>query len=274
MKKFFVAVTLCALMASGAFAKGFEAITLLDMQSDADVSMLVNSEGKPLSDADKERVAKYFTDGKIYGPILAFLVRIGGNEILFDTGLPDGHVAAELKKQGLAPEDVKIILLTHLHPDHFGGLLTPDGEATFPNAEIYVSRVERAYWVDEAKDKDVINALDKYNGRVHVFDFDDEVMPGVKAMETSGHTPGHVSFMLEQDGEKLLILGDLIHLPAIQLPIPEMAVIYDVDPKKAIETRKRIFDYVSENNIPVAGMHVPFPGTMKIKKVDGGYEEY
>ena len=165
-----------------------------------------------------------------------------------DKYFPDGHVAEEARKNGLAPEDVKIILMTHLHPDHFGGLVTTEGKAQFPNADIYVSRVERTYWVDE-------------------------VMPGVKAMDTSGHTPGHVSFMLEQDGENMMILGDLIHFPAIQLPIPEVAVVFDVDPAKAIQTRKRVFDFVSENNISVAGMHIPFPGIMSIKKAAEGYEE-
>ncbi len=106
-----------------------------------------------------------------------------------------------------------------------------------------------------------------------MFEPGDEVMPGVKAMDTSGHTPGHVSFMLEDDGQKTLILGDLIHFPSIQLPNPDVAVVFDVDPAKAVQTRRRVFDYVSENNIPVAGMHVPFPGMLKLKKSGTGYEQ-
>ena len=252
-------------MPSCAFAGGIDITTLLDVQAEETTAVLVS--------ADSEQAAKYFPDGKIYGPVLAFLVRIGGNKIIFDAGLPDGHVAEETRKNGLAPEDVKTILMTHLHPDHFGGLVTPEGKAQFPNANIYVSSVERDYWLDEVKDKDVTHALKQYAGRVHVFGFGDEVMPGVKAMDTSGHTPGHVSFMLEQDGEKMIILGDLIHFPAIQLPIPEVAVVYDVDPAKAVQTRKRVFDYISENNIPVAGMHIPFLGIISIKKAAEGYEE-
>lgn len=193
---------------------------------------------------------------------------------LFDAGLPDGHVAAELAKNGIAPEELKLILMTHLHPDHFGGLVTPEGRAQFPNAELYVSRTERNFWVEQVKDKDVIHALAQYEGRVHLFEPEDEVMPCVKAVDTSGHTPGHVSFMIENDGDKLLILGDLIHFPAIQLPIPEVAVVFDVDPAKAVETRRRIFDFVSGNNIQVAGMHVPFPGTMKLRKAGEGYESF
>ena len=161
---------------------------------------------------------------------------------------------------------MKTILLTHPHRDHYGGLVDASGKAAFPNAAVYVSRAERAYWVDEKKDVNVIHALAQYAGRVHEFEPGDKVMPGVKALDTSGHTPGHVSFLLKNGRETLLILGDLIHFPRIQLPLPEVAVRYDVDPDKAVQARKRIFDYACENKIPVAGMHIPFPGTLKLKK--------
>ncbi|MBQ9582140.1 MAG: MBL fold metallo-hydrolase [Synergistaceae bacterium] len=286
MKKFFAVLALCVLaLALSALCVGaaeqaakFEIVTLLDLEAQETTAVLANAEGKLLNDVDPEFVAKYFPDGKITGTIMAFLARIGGNEILFDAGLPDGHVAAELAKNNIKPEELKIILMTHLHPDHFGGLVMPDGTASFPNAQLYVSKIERDYWVNEVKDKDVIYALEQYKGRVHVFDINEnaadfdkfnEVMPGVKAINTSGHTPGHVSYMLEQSGEKLLIIGDLMHFPTIQLPNPEVAVVFDVDPAKAIQTRKKVFDYVSENNIKIAGMHLPLPGFLKIKKAYG-----
>ena len=120
----------------------------------------------------------------------------------------------------------------------------------------------------------MIRALDQYAGRVHVFEFGDKVMPGVKALDTSGHTPGHTSFMLKSGKDKLLVIGDLIHFSRIQLPLPDVAVRYDVDPAKAVQARKRIFDYACEKNIPMAGMHVPFPGMLKLKKAGTGYEEY
>ena len=100
------------------------------------------------------------------------------------------------------------------------------------------------------------------------------LMPGVKALDTSGHTPGHVSFLLKSGKDKLLVIGDLIHFSRIQLPLPEVAVKYDVDPAKAVQARKRIFDYACEKRIPMAGMHVPFPGMLKLKKAGAGYEEY
>jgi len=254
------------LVSSSAWAEGIEIITLFDKRSNPDTSLLIG--------ADEGQIAGYFPEGKLSGNILAFLVKMKGREIIFDTVLPDGHVAAELQKNGVAAGEVKTILLTHLHRDHFGGLVDAGGRAAFPNAEIYVSRAERTYWVDEIKDQNVIHALAQYAGKVHVFEPGDEVMPGAKALDTSGHTPGHVSFMLENGRKKLLVLGDLIHFPRIQLPLPEVTVRYDVDPAMAIQARKRILDYASENRIPVAGMHIPFPGIFKVKKAGTGYEAY
>lgn len=265
VKKLFAVLLFCLLVSSSAWAGEIETISLFDKQTTPDFSVLVG--------ADEGQKAKYFPDGKITGNILAFLVKIKGRVILFDTGLPDGQITAELKKNGVAAGDVKTILLTHLHRDHFGGLVNTEGKASFPNAHVYVSRAERSYWVDEKKDLNVIHALAQYEDRVHVFEFNDEVMPGVKSLDTSGHTPGHTSFMLESGKEKLLIIGDLIHFPRIQLPLPEVAVKYDVDPARAIQARKRIFDYAIDNKIPMAGMHMPFPGTFILKKAGAGYEE-
>ena len=266
MIKFLAALLFCICTSVSAWAGNMETVTLFDKQSHPDTSLLVG--------ADAEQKAKYFPDRKMEGNVLAFLVKIKGREILFDTGLPDGRIAAELKKNGRTAGDVKTILLTHLHRDHYGGLVDASGKAAFPNAAVYVSRAERAYWVDEKKDPNVINALAQYAGRVHEFEPGDKVMPGVKALDTSGHTPGHVSFLLKNGRERLLILGDLIHFPRIQLPLPEVAVRYDVDPTKAVQARKRIFDYACENRIPVAGMHIPYPGRLKLKKTGTGYETY
>ena len=266
MIKFLAALLFCVCTSVSAWAGNMETVTLFDKQSHPDTSILMG--------ADAEQKAKYFPDGKMEGNVLAFIVKIKGREILFDTGLPDGRIAAELKKNGRAAGDVKTILLTHLHRDHYGGLVDASGKAAFPNAAVYVSRAERAYWVEEKKDVNVIHALAQYAGRVHEFEPGDKVMPGVKALDTSGHTPGHVSFFLKDGRERLLILGDLIHFPRIQLPLPEVAVRYDVDPDKAVQARKRIFNYACENKIPVAGMHIPFPGTLKLKKTGTGYEAY
>ena len=257
MTKIISALVISIFMASCACAGGLAVTTLIETQGQSDTGLLLNA-----SDSLK---AEYFPDGKMPSQILAFWV----NGILFDAGLRAGNIPAELAKNGVAPENVKTILITHLHADHFGGLVDSEGKAAFPNAEVYVSKPEYDYWVSELKNEAVISALKLY--RVNQFAFGDEVVAGVRAIDTSGHTPGHVSFLVESGGDKIIIAGDIMHFQTIQLPHPEVAVRYDVDPVKAVQSRKFLLDYAAWKNIPVAGMHIMIPGIISVTKSGEGY---
>lgn len=264
MVKIICALIVSVLTASSAFAGSIETLTLIDTQGQSDTALLVNA-----SDTLK---SEYYPSGKMPSQILAFYVKFAGQEILFDTGLRDGNIPAELAKNGTAPENVKTILITHLHPDHFGGLVNSEGKAQFPNAEVYVSKPEYDYWVNELKNEAVISALAQY--KVKLFAFGDEVVSGVKAVDTVGHTPGHTAFLIEAGSDKLIVAGDIMHFPEIQLPNPDVAVKYDVDPVKAVQSRKFILDYAAWKNIPIAGMHITPPGVIQVKKSGNGYEKY
>ena len=264
MIRIIFAFLISVLIASNASAGSITLLSLLDTQGQSGTELLVNA-----SDSQK---AEYYPSGKMPSQILAFYVKFNGLGVLFDAGLRDGHVAAELSKNGIKPEDVKTILITHLHGDHFGGLVNSEDKAEFPNAEIYVSEPERDYWVNDVKNEAVISALSLY--KVHTFQFGDEPVNGIRAIDTSGHTPGHVSYLIEADGEKLIIAGDIMHFPEIQLPHPDVAVKYDVDPVKAVQSRKFLLDYAAWKNIPVAGMHITPPGVISVKKTGEGYEKY
>ena len=257
MTKLVTIMLLLALTAGTACAAGISAVSLLDVQGENDSALLIG--------ATDEQKAQYLTDGKVKSQILAFWV----NGVLYDAGLRDGHIVSELAKNGVKASDVSTILITHLHPDHFGGLVDAEGKAAFPKAEVYVGKVERDYWVDELKNENVIQALGLYP--VRTFGFGDEVIPGVKAMETSGHTPGHVSYLIEADGEKFIVAGDIMHFPEIQLPVPDVAVRYDVDPEGAVRSRKFLLDYAAWRGIPIAGMHITPPGIIRVKKSGDGY---
>ena len=261
MTKIIFALTVSVLMASCAFAGGLEVTTLVETQGQSDTGLLLNA-----SDSLK---AEYFPEGKMPSQILAFWVKVGDNGILFDTGLRAGNIPEELAKNGVSPENVKMILLTHLHGDHYGGLVNSEGKASFPNAEVYVSKPEYDYWVNELKNEGVISALKMY--RVNQFAFGDEVVAGVRAIDTAGHTPGHVSFLAESGGDKIIIAGDIMHFQTIQLPHPDVAVKYDVDPVKAVQSRKFLLDYAAWKNIPVAGMHIMIPGIISVTKSGEGY---
>ena len=259
MFRLLTAVLISALMVSSANAS-INVISLLDVQGENDSGLLIGA-----TDAQK---SQYLTDGKVKSQILAFWV----NGVLYDAGLRDDHIVKALYKNNVLSSDVKNILITHLHGDHFGGLLDAEGRANFPNAAVFVSKPEYDYWVNELKNENVINTLNLYP--VHTFAFGDEVIPGVRAMDTSGHTPGHVSYLVESDGEKLIVAGDIMHFPEIQLPVPDVAVKYDVDPVKAVQSRKFILDYAAWKNIPVAGMHITPPGIIHVKKSGEGYEKF
>ena len=261
MTRIIFALVISMFMASCAFSSGFTTTTLIETQGQSDTGLLLNA-----SDSLK---AEYFPDGKMPSQILAFWVDFGDRGILFDTGLRAGNIPSQLAENGVNPEDVKTILLTHLHGDHYGGLVNAEGKATFPNAQVYVSKPEYDYWVNELKNDGVISALKLY--RLNQFAFGDEVVPGVRAIDTSGHTPGHVSFLVEHDGGKIIIAGDIMHFQTIQLPHPEVAVKYDVDPVKAVQSRKFLLDYAARKHIAVAGMHIMLPGVLDITKSGEGY---
>ena len=267
MQKFFAFAMFFMLMAaSGASASSIEITPLLERQGTGDTALLIGA-----SDGQK---AEFIPDGALKSQIFAFYANVNGRGILFDTGLRNGNISKRLAEKGTLPSDVKTILLTHLHPDHFGGLVDGNGKAAFPNAEIYVSGIERDYWVDELKNENVIEALDLYKDKIHLFEFGDEIFDGIKAIDASGHTPGHTVFDIKSGGDELLIVGDILHFIEIQLPIPDVSVKYDADPEKAKESRKKILDYASENEIKIAGMHVQSPGIIEVRKNGDGYEKF
>jgi len=264
MQKIFIAALFfICISASACFANIIEVTSLLERQGKNDTSLLIG--------ATEEQKAKFIPNEEVQSQIFAFYVKVPGREILFDTGLKNGNITKRLEENGVKNSDIKTILLTHLHPDHFGGLVDGEDKAAFPNAEVYVSRIEHDYWVNELKNENVIKALNLY--KVHIFEFGDEIFDGIKALDASGHTPGHTVFDIKIDGEELLIAGDIMHFIEIQLPVPDVAVKYDVDPAQAIKSRKKILDYAAKNKIKIAGMHIQDPGIIQIKKVNDGYEK-
>lgn len=218
-----------------------------------------------------------------------FLIRSGGRTALVDTGCGTnmkptvGFLMSNLAAAGVKPEEIDTILMTHLHPDHFSGLSTPDGKRLFPNAEVKLHADERAYWYDDAimnrvEDPvrrkmfftDARDQLAPYADRTSTFT-KGEVFPGVTALPLPGHTPGHTGFMVASGNRSLLIWGDIVHVPELQVPRPETTMLVDVDPPRGIETRRRIFDQVAADKQAIAGMHLHFPALAYMTKDGGDY---
>lgn len=200
-----------------------------------------------------------------------FLLKRNGKQILADTGYGGsrGALTARLGQLEIAPEKIDFILLTHMHGDHIGGLIDAAGKAVFPTTTILVSAPELAFWQKASGSGGELarKVLTAYAGRVKSFQYGDEVLPGIRALDAAGHTPGHTVF----DTGSLLIVGDLLHAAAIQLPKPELCASYDMDPEKSVQTRRRFLDLAADAKRPVAGMHLPAPGIVLIHRSGNGY---
>lgn len=194
--------------------------------------------------------------------ISCFLMQTEDGQILFDAGLgaPISQLLPKLAEKGIKPEDLKLIYLTHLHPDHIGGLLKDD-KVVFPNAEVYVNRLEAEAWMNmpEERSAGARQALEAYKSHLHQFEAGDTLQGGVVSIAAYGHTPGHTIF---QKGN-VLIIGDLLHGAALQLKHPEFSPFFDMNPEEATATRIRILEYVNENGLTMYGMHLPAPGSIE-----------
>lgn len=219
-----------------------------------------------------------------------YLVYSAGRLALIETGSGDyllptaGKLQRNLRAAGVDPADIDTVMLTHMHPDHSAGLTDPKtGQKFFPNAELVAHENEPKHWRDDAamgradaRAKTLYfqcarEQIAPYHNQTRTFADSVEVFPGVTAMPLHGHTPGHSGYMIASEGQSLLIWGDIIHVPEVQVPRPEVTMVFDTDPQQAAATRKRTFDMVATDRQLIAGMHVHFPGFAHLVKQGDGY---
>lgn len=220
--------------------------------------------------------------------INSYLINTGTNLILIDTGKSgptSGHLLKNLQAAGYHPEQVDMILLTHLHSDHVGGLLTPEGTMVFPNAQIFVSKVEADYWLNpDIAAKAPANrqlaftqanaaiAPYKAKGKFHTFAANEVLIAGITAIPTPGHTPGHTSYLVSSKQQHLLVWGDIIHNYALQFSHPQITASFDMDGREAVITRGKLLHMAAaESNFWIAGAHLPFPGMGRVRAEKPGY---
>lgn len=238
---------------------------LIESMQIGEIEITLLSEGSQagnteiLLNTSPEDLAKYLPGNTYTSAVNAFLISTPEGCILVDTGF-GRQLFNNLEKINVSPTEIKAVLLTHMHGDHIGGLVR-NNQVAFPNADIYVNTKEMDFW----KGKKEADILAFYKNRVKVFDPDqwnqeNTLLKDVSPIAAYGHTPGHTMYMIQSNNEKFLIWGDLTHVMPIQLPVPDAAVTYDVDPVQAVKTRKEVFARLANDpNIWVGGMHIPHP---------------
>ena len=230
------------------------------------------------------------------GPYNPIVINTGTKLALVDTGTGDegfksskginGRLPLSLAAAGIDPASIDAVIISHYHGDHINGLLKADGSLAFPNAEILVPATEHKFWMDDGemsratKPRVVFgfkNTRRVFSGevlkRVRTYDWNKQVIGGVTAIATPGHTPGHSSHVVSSGGKSVYVQADVTHAPFLFARHPEWHFMLDVDPVAAEATRRKVYDMLVADRMLVQGFHYPFPSVGHVEKSGAGYRE-
>ncbi|MEO0372064.1 MAG: MBL fold metallo-hydrolase [Pseudomonadota bacterium] len=227
---------------------------------------------------DAALAAGGITGDALPAPITAFLLQSDDRTILIDAGFGDldmfgpdfGRVFSGLHALDVAPGDVDLIIVTHAHPDHIGGMMS-GGSAAFPNAEVAITQAELDFWGDAgimAQAPEEAQGLFQlaqgvygaYGDRLIPVADGTEVAPGITLELSPGHTPGHALVHIDGGSRELLMVADTLHSAVLHTALPDVGFGFDTDSAQAAASRRRVFDRAAADNLLIAGTHLPFPG--------------
>jgi len=221
-------------------------------------------------------------------PFTITFVKTGGRTIMFDAGTgaqlapTAGRLAANMKAAGISADEIDTVIVTHFHPDHIFGLMAKDTNAQiYPDAEIIVPAAEYDYWTDEG----IVASLPKRRQglakriqatfpkwtNITRFEGEKEVTPGISAIPSHGHTPGHSIFAVGSETDQLLVMADISNVPALFVQNPGWHAAFDMSPDEAEASRRRTFDRAITDKAIVTGYHYGMPGAGRIEKDGAGY---
>lgn len=264
----------------------FEITTIFD-------GTLMLDAGQLLTNTQPGQVEKLlgaqFLKSPVETSVNAFLINTGTKLVLVDTGAGGlfgpmlGKFVTNLKAAGYTPDQIDDVLITHMHGDHIGGLVT-NGQRTFPNAVVHADKHDAGYWLDKAQmDKAPAEAKNGFKGamlefqpyidakKFAPFEAGEQIVPGIKSIAAHGHTPGHTTYSVESKGEKLMLWGDLLHVAAVQFPQPSVTIRFDSDSKAAEAARAQALKDAAAGGYWVGIAHVPFPGIGHVRANGTGY---
>ncbi|MDR7336059.1 MBL fold metallo-hydrolase [Roseateles asaccharophilus] len=232
---------------------------------------------------------QHFQSAPLETSVNAWLINTGSRLVLVDAGAGGlfgptlGKLMQQIRAAGYASEQVDDILITHMHADHVGGLAA-DGQRLFSNATVHAHKAEAEYWLSQAQldaapqekkgfFQGAQASLQPYvkAGRLKTFERDSEIVPGVRTVATPGHTPGHAIYAVESQGQRLVLIGDLIHVASVQLASPGITIAFDTDEPQAAAARARVFAELARDGSLVGASHFSFPGMGRLRQAGKGW---
>jgi glyoxylase-like metal-dependent hydrolase (beta-lactamase superfamily II) len=238
----------------------------------------------------------FLEPGVFVGPYNPIVINTGSKLAVVDTGTGEaayksskgqsGQFLANLAAAGVDPKAVDVVIISHYHGDHINGLLRADNSLAFPNAEILVPAGEHRYWMDDGEMsraatqriadnfKNVRRVISReVLKRLRTYESDKEVMPGITAVSTPGHTPGHTSHVVSSGAATVYVQADVTHAPFLFARHPGWHAFYDHEPVQAEATRRKVYDMLAAERMTVQGFHYPFPSVAHVEKTATGYRE-
>ncbi|MYM37794.1 MBL fold metallo-hydrolase [Duganella qianjiadongensis] len=275
-------------------APGFYRTTLGDFEvtvlNDGTVDLPVNKLLKQPAEKTDAALAKVFEHSPLETSVNGFLINTGSKLVLVDAGAASlfgptlGRLLSNLKASGYQPEQVDEIYISHMHSDHVGGLSSNE-QRVFPNAVVRAGKLDADYYLNQANlDKAGPEAKDNFlgpmvsvnpyvkAGKFQPIVANTELVPGVRSYFNGGHTPGHITYVIESKGQKLVLLGDLLHVEAVQFADPGVGIQFDTDSKIAIAERKEAFAAAVKGGYLIGAAHLPFPALGHVRAAGKAYE--
>jgi glyoxylase-like metal-dependent hydrolase (beta-lactamase superfamily II) len=264
----------------------FEVTVLNDGTLDLPVDKLL----KQPAGKTEAALAKVFEKSPIQLSVNGFLINTGSKLVLIDAGAASlfgptlGQLVANLKASGYKPEQVDEIYITHMHSDHVGGLSSNE-QRVFPNAIVRAGKLDADYYLSQANlDKAPPEAKDSFQGpmvsinpyvkagKFQPIVANTELVPGIKSYFNGGHTVGHLTYVVESKGQKLVLLGDLLHVQAVQFDDPNVGIQFDTDSTIATAERKEAFAAAAKGGYLIGAAHLSFPALGHVRAHGKGYQ--
>lgn len=223
-------------------------------------------------------------------PYTCFVVEIGGQRYLLDTGFADngaagtGHLHKHLREAGIDPASIDNVIISHMHGDHINGLRRKDGSLVYPKAKVYIAQPEAAFWLDDARMQALPesarggfqNARRVFKGYprelIQLFNPGEDIAPGIGSLAAFGHSPGHTAIRVQSRGERFTFIADAAHLPVLFVQNPDWQVQFDMNPEQARATRHALLGRLAAEGDWVGGYHFPLPGIGRVHQASAGYQ--